>query len=191
MKISEGCIEDLVHAFRLDYELPEQRKPLDVLVVAGYNDLLRNNSRSFIMEGLRHLSELVLNLGKRDQLGHVNTYAVASLMYPPLLTWFPDNGVEPHNFDNKLEKINWLNSQIHQLNVTNSAPDYPRFHTYGVRTATRSKTDMYGYEHQSHIKSHRWEHWEEGRRTSKLNLRPERKFKMATAINNYFALNTP
>ena len=189
--IPEGCIEDLVHAFRLDYELSEQQKPLDVVIVAGYNDLLKNNSRTFIMEGFRHLSDLVLNLGKSKQPGNKNTFAVASFLYPPSLSWFPDNGEMPLSFKNNLEKINWLNSQIHDLNVLNSVPDYPRFHTYGVRTATRFYTDVYGYEHQTHLKTHRWEHWEEASRSNKLSLKPDRKFKMGTALNKYFALNTP
>ena len=163
---------------------------MDVVVVAGYNDLLMNHSRTFIMEGLRHLSELVLNLGKNVQPDIVNTYAVASLMYPPCLSWFPDNGVMPHGFRDNREKINWLNSQIHELNISNSVPDYPRFHTYGVRTSTRTRTDRYGYVHQTHLKSHRWEHWEAGNRTSKRCLKPEKRFKMGTALNKYFALNT-
>ena len=70
-------------------------------------------------------------------------------MYPPALAWFPDNGVMPHGFQDNLEKISWLNSQIQQLNVKNLAPDYPRFHTYGVRTNTRSRMDMFGYEHEN------------------------------------------
>ena len=98
--IPEGCLADLVHAFRLDYELPKQQKPLDVVVVAGYNDLLKNNSREFIMEGYGQLSELVKGLGKD------NTLAVATLVYPPSLCWFPDNGVLPRNYRNRLEKIN-------------------------------------------------------------------------------------
>ena len=189
--IPEGCIEDLVHAFRLDYEMSEQNRPLDVLVVAGYNNILKNHSRYFIMEGLKHLSELVLNKEKNKNSGIVNTYAVASLMYPPRLAWFTDNGDMPYDYHDNLEKISWLNSQIHQLNVKNLVPDYPRFHTYGVRTDNRSRVDMYGYEHQTHTKSHRWEHWEEGIKTSKLNLKPARKFIMGTAVNKYFALNTP
>ena len=188
--IPEGCIEDLVHAFRLDYELSEQQNPLDVVIVAGYNDLLKNNSRNFIMEGFRHLSDIVLNLGKTKHPGIKNTFAVASLLYPPRLAWFPDNGATPLSYKNDLEKINWLNGQIHELNLLNSVPDYPRFHTYGVRTATRTFTDVYGYEHQRHVKSHRWEHWEVASRTNKLTLKPERKFKIGTALNNYFALNT-
>ena len=119
-----------------------------------------------------------------------NTFAVATLLYPPRLSWFPDNGGMPRNFSNKLEKIDWLNSQIHELNLSNSVPDYPRFHTYGVRTANRTRFDVYGYEHQTHVKSHRWEHWAEQGRARKLNLRAERKFKMGTALTNYFSLNT-
>ena len=106
--IPEGCIEDLVHAFRLDYELSEQQNPLDIVIVTGYNDLLKNNSRTFIMEGFRHLSDLVLNLGKNKQPGNKNTFAVASFLYPPCLSWFPDNGEMPLSFKNNLEKINWL-----------------------------------------------------------------------------------
>ena len=59
-----------------------------------------------------------------------------------------------------------------------------------MRTATRKFTDVYGYEHQRHVKSHGWEHWEVASRTNKLALKPERKFKIGTALNNYFALNT-
>ena len=112
-------------------------------------------------------------------------------MYPCALAWFQDNGVMPYDFQENLEKINWLSSQIQYLNVKNLAPDYPRFYTYGVRTNTRSRMGMHEYEHQTNTKSHRWEHWEEEIKTSKLNLKQGRKIKMgSTAINNYFALNT-
>ena len=66
--IPEGCLEDRVHAFRLDYELSEQLRPSDVFVVAGHNDFMKNQSRSFIMQGLKHLSELVLSNGKNKTL---------------------------------------------------------------------------------------------------------------------------
>ena len=188
--IPEGCIEDLVHAFRLDYELADHHKPLDVVVVAGYNDLLRNNSRTFIMEGFKHLSDLVQHLGKDKPPEKKNSFAVASLLYPPCLAWFADNGRRPGNFQNRLGKIDWLNKHIHELNISNSVADYPRFHTYGVRTTNRKKVDMYGEEYRDHIKSHRWEHWDEKSRVEKLNLVAERKFKMGTALSKYFSLNT-
>ena len=143
------------------------------------------------MEGFRHLSDIVLNLGKDVPPGRKNTFAVASLLYPPRLAWVPDNGVEPSHYHNNLEKINWLNGQIHELNMSNSAPDYPRFHTYGVRTANRTRVDFFGNTQVTHVKSHKWEHWEELDRTAKLNLIPERKFKLGTSLTKYFSLNTP
>ena len=51
LTIPEACIEDLVLAFKLEYEQLDHHKPLDVLIVVGYNDLLQNQSRQFIMEG--------------------------------------------------------------------------------------------------------------------------------------------
>ena len=190
LTIPTACIEDLVLAFKLEYEQLNHQKPLDVLIVAGYNDLLQNKSRQHIMEGYRHLARLVQNLGKNKHPGATNSFAVASLLYPPRLSWFPDNGPTPSFLTNYLEKIDWLNREIHDLNLSNSVPEYPRFHTYGVRTDNTARHDRYGYLHQTHKKTHRWEHWAEQVKTSKLHLKPERIFKMGTAVNNYFALNT-
>ena len=88
------------------------------------------------------------------------------------------------------EKIDWLNLGIHQENFRNNARAYPGFHTYGVRTATRSYTDEYGQVHQRKIKAHRWEHWRESDPARMLHLRNDRRFKMGIAVNNYFILNT-
>ena len=89
-----------------------------------------------------------------------------------------------------MEKINWLNSQIHELNIKNLCPYYPRFHTYGVRTSTRSSKDRYGNVHVYHVKSHRWEHWREQEKTNMLHLRNDRRFKMGAAVNHYFIQRT-
>ena len=75
--------------------------------------------------------------------------------------------------------------------MSNAAPDYPRFHTYGVRTANRDRLDIFGNNLVTHVKSHKWEHWGELGRTDKLNLIPERKFKLGTSLTKYFSLNTP
>ena len=190
--IKEGFIQDLVHAFRLDYELLEHPKPLDVVVVAGYQDLMNKHSRDFIMEGFEHITNLVHDIGAKHHPATPNTCAIASLMYPPALSWFDDNGPEPFSFtyNNYIEKIDWLNDKINQLNLSNSLTQYPRFHTYGVRTATRSSHGRYGHLHQFTVKSHRWEHWDGPIKAKKFHLRGDRKFKMGSAVNNYFILNT-
>ena len=69
-------------------------------------------------------------------------------------------------------------------------PEYPRFHTYGLRTATRNYKDVYGQLHQYKVKGHRWEHWRESEPTNMLHLRDDRRFKMGRAVSNYFIFNT-
>ena len=155
--ISGGLIEDLYHAFRLDYELVHHPKPLDVVLVAGYNDLVRGHCREFIYNGYKHFTDAVLSMGKQLHPNTPNTVAVASLMYPPQLSWFRDDGPEPYNYLNRTEKINWLNNKIHQLNLRNSAPIYPGFHTYGIRKSTRRFIDNFGQEHLTQVTAHRWE----------------------------------
>ena len=94
-----------------------------------------------MMECFNCFSNYVFELAKKHHPDTPNTVAIASMMYPPQLARFYDNGAEPANYVNEIEKINWLNVQIHELNIKNLCPFYPRFHTYGVRTSTRSSKD--------------------------------------------------
>ena len=188
--IPGGCIDELYNAFRLDLEFSPPGKPMDIVLVMGYADLLKGHSRNFIMECLQLFSNTVLELGKDQHPDTPNTISVATLMYPPRLAWFYDNGPEPQNYLNEIEKIDWLNAKIRELNLANSSPFYPRFHTYGVRKATRYHYDRYGYKHQYAVKSHRWEHWLESAKTDKLHLREDRRIKMGSAVNEYFIQRT-
>ena len=185
-------INTLRSAFRLDYMEKLPTKPLDVVLVAGYDDLLEGTNREYIMYEFQKFSDNVKMCGLGLHPDKPNTVAIASLMYPPQIAWFPDNDafLRP-NYDNQLEKIAWLNQKIHLLNMDNGVPLYPRFHTYGVRTATRFEEDELGNLHSYVTKSHRWEHWRNGNRGDMLELKDARRFKMGTAINNYFRINTP
>ena len=114
-----------------------------------------------------------------------------NIMYAPQLAWFPDNGSVPYpGYSNQREKNDWLNSAIIQENRRNNVPEFPGFHTYGVRKATRKYTDWYGQVHHRAIKAHRWEHWRESEPASMLHLRNDRRIKMAMALNKYLIINT-
>ena len=117
-------------------------------MVAGYNDLLEGTNREYILHEFERFADLVKMCGLRSHPDSSNSVAIASLMYPPQIAWFPDNGAFPRsNYDNQIHKIDWLNQKIHLLNMENRVPLYPRFHTYGVRTATRYRTDEFGELH--------------------------------------------
>ena len=188
--IPGACMDTLFHAFKLDCDLLPPDKPIDVVLVMGYNDLVKGHSRYWIMECLQCFCRYVSDLAQKNHPDSPNTVAIATFMYPPQLAWLYDNGPEPLNYVNEKEKIDWLNAQIHELNMKNLCEFYPRFHTYGIRTSTRSTTDMYGNVKSYHVKLHRWEHWREQDRANMLHLRNDRRFKMGRAVNNYFILRT-
>ena len=188
LTIPGASIHTLTNAFRIEYVDTKHGRPLDVCVVAGYNDLVRNYDKEYIRHRLQKLSDMVL----AAKVGHVeNTIAISTLMYPPQLAWFADNGAVPYpGYINQKEKIDWLNVEINQENRRNNVPEFPGFHTYGVRTATRKSFDLYGQEHHRVRKSHRWEHWREADPANMLHLRNDRRLKMGIALNNYFIYNT-
>ena len=191
MTIPGATIETLTHAFRLDYMDKVHSKPLDVVLVAGYNDLVSGLARDEVNYKFQQFCDLVKLIGIRQNPNNPNTVAVATLMYPPQLAWFPNNGPYPSNeYRNQKEKIDWLNDQIQMRNMENGVPIGVGFHTYGVRKATRKSVDKYGQVHKYVTRSHRWEHWREHEPARMLHMRDHRRFKMGTALNNYFVQNT-
>ena len=185
LTIKDGTIPDLLLAFKQEYAHP--LKSLDVVVVAGYADIAQHFSREFILQGLNEFAEFVLRL---DQGAAPSTFAVSSLMYPPRYCWFSENGPVPYRYHNFVEKFDWLNAKIHELNLNNNVPAYPCFHTYGTRKTTRSVINAQGDTELQHVRGHRWEHWAEQARREKVTLRVDRRFKLGKAINNYFVYRT-
>ena len=80
-------------------------KPLDIVLVMGYTDLLKGHSRKFMMECFQLFTSEVMELGKEKHPDTPNTISVATLMYPPKLAWFYDNGPEPQNYLNECLEI--------------------------------------------------------------------------------------
>ena len=100
--IPGGTLETLFHAFMLDNAA--QPKPMDIFVVAGYNNLVKGYSRDFIGWHIEHFVKYVKEL--QSCPGSTNTIAIGTLLYPPQLAWFSDNGPEPENYNNQRGKIN-------------------------------------------------------------------------------------
>ena len=188
--ILNGTIPELLHAFRLDYESVPRPKPLDVLLVAGYTDLHEGFSREYIWRGFRYFADTVMKMKPPECSEAKNTFAISSLMYPPKLAWFSDDGPCPSNFVNMKEKIDWLNDKIDFLNIENNAEYYPCFHTYGVRKGSKLVTDENGQVKKRDFRCHRWDQWQEPIRHMKATLKAERIFKMGKAVNNYFIYRT-
>ena len=184
--IPGATLETLLHAFKQDYAT--HPRPMDVYLVAGYNDLVQGHSRDYILDWIKYFVEYVLKLPPKDN--SPNTITIGTFFYPPQLAWFKDNGPEPPNYHNQKDKLNWLNRKISELNLENKREEYVGIHKFGMRVMTRKTKDRYGNEQHRHIKKHRWEHWRESDKTRMLHLNNDRRFKLGKAINEYFVLRT-
>ena len=135
--IPGATIDSLANAFRLEYG--QSTRPMDVVLIAGYNDLVVGRSRADIMQSFRRFTQIVLNASPRDQ--EKSTVAVCNMMYPPQITWFPDNGHLPENHGgNDLLKLEIINECILSLNLDNGITEFPRLHKYGVRNYTKKES---------------------------------------------------
>ena len=186
--ISGATLETLFHAFKLEYS--HHVYPVDVFIVAGYNDLVKNHSRDFIIEIIKRFGEYVRELKYKDNSPNTNTVTIGTLLYPPQLAWFVDDGPEPPNYNNQKEKIDWINNKIDKINNENGMKFYVGVHKYGIRVVTRKHKDEYGQEHHRHIKKHKWEQWRETVRTNMLHLTNDRRFVLGKAVNEYFMHRT-
>ena len=184
-------IDTLTNAFVIDYVAkPNARRPMDVVLVAGYNDLVAGCSNQDIMRKFRRFTDTVMN-ARPSVKTEKNTVVVGDIMYAPQLTWFADNGPLPSNHKgNKLRQIELLNQAILSLNLDNGVTEYHRLYKYGIRNYTKKYVDAYGQEHHRKIKSHRFQHWREQDPSRMLHLTNEQRYKMGAAINSYFVCRT-
>ena len=184
--IPGATLDEIFHAFKLEYSY--HTKPMDVFVIAGYNDLVRNHSRDMIVNTIKEFVDYVHGLTNEDNV--TNTITVGSFLYPPQLAWFRDDGPEPDNYVNQKEKIDWINSKVDSMNVEHGMAHYPGIHKHGTRVTTKKYTDEHGQLKTIHLKTHRWEQWRETDRLRMLHLTNERRFILGRAINEYFINRT-
>ena len=187
--IPGGKVETLQQAFRIEYG--SEVRGIDVLVVAGLNNIIKRDTREEVMRKLDLFKNTVMKQSQNLHPTTPNTFAVATLLYAPQLAWFPDDGDQPSPYyRNRLEDIQWINAEIIRFNKENGVPMAPHFHKYGVRRDNKTRKDRFGHITVRHTVSHRWEQWREEEAKWMLHLNDERRIVMGQAVNKYFRFNT-
>ena len=127
--IPGATIPTLEHAYKVDYGKYEV--PMRVLLVAGINDLLKGGTLTSLTNSILRLKNTI-----DDQNAYhpdtENKLVVATVLNPPKLTWFSDNGPPPPGHVNRLEEIRAINTWITEFNE-GYGNTTPRYHRYGVR----------------------------------------------------------
>ena len=182
-------IETLQQAFRIEYG--KEPRGIDVLVVAGLNNILKGDSMEELMRKVDMFRETVTKQSKHFHPSTPNTFAFATLLYAPQLCWFPDDGPLPTmHYRNRLEEMQWLTTTILHYNKVNGIPNVPHVHKYGVRRDNKTKRDIYGNITVQHKVDHKWEQWREEERDRKLHLTDAMRMVLGRAVNKYFRFNT-
>ena len=160
---------------------------IDIVLVAGLNDVARGHTRNYIMQCITEFRKAVTKQAEDFHPEVNNTFAVSALLYPPQLCWFEDNGPLPYpDYKKNLEKIDWLNNEIAIDNKTAGIEFAPDLNTFGVRTCNRKIRDRFGNITTRHTTSHRWGEWREEEKGNMMHLNDKRRVAMGKHIGSYF-----
>ena len=179
--ISGGTITDLTDAFIHDYK--NQVRPMRVFVSAGLNDLIRGADKDLVIGRFIRLSE-VINEQNCCHPPVKNELVIATLLTPPKLVWFEDNGTPPPNHKNHYQVIKDINSWISFFNHQNGRVFTPRFNRFGVRCGKRWDSQagkLVSYQ------QHQLNQWRESEPIEdKLHLNDQWRVRMAGAVVRHF-----
>ena len=174
-----ATISELLLAWKVDYECSPC--PMRVVLVAGLNDLLKGGNFDSVKRALRRFEENVLHQSKYHP-DLPNQFTVATLLNPPKMVWFPDNGPSPPGHRDRGQEIHLINDWIDASNSLQGKQCAPRFHTWGTRTSTKVVDGV-----QREFKTHRWNDWRQSEaRDDKLHLSDRLRVKMGKQVVRYF-----
>jgi hypothetical protein len=135
LTVSGSTIKELEYAWLLDYA--KERRPMRILLSAGLTDLVNGRSRTDIVADILHFRTMV-NKQNRYHPRTNNEFVAATILNPPKLVWFEDNGPPPPNHVNLLSEIKELNSWITYFNQQ-MGKITPRFHRFGIKNGTQRR----------------------------------------------------
>ena len=152
LTVCGATIPELETAWLADYR--KQVRPMRILISAGTDDFAMGRTRDEVVESLMHFKNAV---DKQNEYHPEvkNEFVVATLLNPPKICWFPDNGPAPANHTNMLADLKEINSWIINFNKWNGKDITPRFHRFGVRDGW--ELDMAG--NRVKVKRHIMSQW--------------------------------
>ena len=169
-----GRIRDMTRALiKLYLRYPER---LEIVLIAGLNNIGESQSAGEIIEELKELKETVEAHSEVNGHSQPSLLTISTLMYAPKFCSLdvPDSVTDwkpPPNFDNKREVVESTNKAIAAMNKE-SKVNYLNLHYEGIRKDSKSGKTL----HRHHTTRAIWRETEVRRM---LHLTPEFKVKIA------------
>ena len=200
--IPGATIQTLERAWMIEYG--QTQTPMDILLVAGLNNVCRGENTPQIMQRIKKLASMIEIQSQKFHPNRPSTFQVTTLLYPPRLAKFPHHLHTHRPQANKLQMLVELNRAITDFNdeavktlkttidnIThqraNRWPTPPPIHKYGLHMNSIMLPD--GTEITE--KSHNWDLWRQSEpHNMMLHLEDIERAKMGRAIENYFIEQT-
>lgn len=182
LTISGATIKELEYAWQLDYG--KYTRPMRILLSAGLADLDQGRSRNDIVADILHFRAVVNKQNDYHPLIQ-NEFVVATILNPPKLVWFEDNGPPPPNHVNLFSELKELNSWISYFNQQKDKLT-PGLHKYGVKNGTQRVYPKEGVPYTVKVHHHLMKQWEAGPVKDRLYLSDTWKVRLGVAVVRHF-----
>jgi len=185
--IPGGTVKSLHHAFCCEYS--NQDIIVDVLLVAGLNDILRDTEPGDIIEEMRRFRASVYGMKK---LKHCSpgSFAAACLPLPPKIAVLPKENRKLRS--NKYDDLCLLNEMIKIFNREETISRMPtvwapRFYTWGLKDVKNKKGVKIGPRERLASKvGVRKTHYREDKACNMLHLSDKKRLDMGKSCLKYF-----
>ena len=167
-------------------ELNPWEGPVDVLVVAGLNDVMKGANSYAMRDSILTFKRTVLN---RDD---TSTFAMSTLYLAPKLVRLasePEDVISgPNKYDLICSVNEYIKEQNHQPGQHLDVSKAPLFHTWGIRSrAPTSEEKRQGNKRLlQRCQSFRMDQWREGKRDAMLHLNDHMRYKAGKTVMRYF-----
>ena len=184
--IPGATVKDLHHAFLAEYG--NIHRPVDVVLVAGFNNIIRGSSADEIMKDIIDFNGTVSNICFGNNNAFWSSFAAATLPFPPKLAAF--DGENRKLRKNHIETLVNLTTKIRVMNQYDNHPTIPThlapcFHTWGVRIKKHTKITG-PVNLMEHFANHRHSSWREKKPSDMLHLSDHLRLKMGKSVVEYF-----
>ena len=174
-----ATIPELEHAWKVEYG--EYKKAMRILLTGGTADFALGRSRNEIVESIMRF-RIVVTAQNKYHPNTENDFVVTTVLNPPKLAWFEDNGQLPNNHPNLLNELKELNAWIIYFNEQ-KGKNTPRIHRLGVKNCFRNDKDR----NKKKVLCHIFNQWCESEpRGMQMHLSEQLKVRLVKLITRHF-----
>ena len=190
VSVAGATVVELHRAFLAEYD--QFPIALDVVLVAGTNNLMKGQPKEQILAEMEAFKVSVTRLGQ--EFGHENTFGICTLFYPPKisrLAFDPRHGSE--DFWNRTDDIRFINGRIAYLNDEGTAAQYtrhtPMLHHFGIKRMEELPEREWMRNYDQHVggfNKHVQAAFRERNPDDMVHLSDSNRIKAGTYVVNYF-----